>query len=76
MTAAYYEFALLLFVAGLKQGYLSHVILDEAQARQAIAMVKHGRPELDEMFLGSVTEKVLYDLDRNLLLLTQLSRQE
>lgn len=53
-------------------GYPARAILDEAQQLQAelIVMGKRGRSELDELFLGSATENVLYDLDRDLLLVS------
>lgn len=58
--------------AQVLHGYPARIILDEAQTLQAdlIVMGKRGRSELDELFLGSATENVLYDLDRDLLLVS------
>jgi nucleotide-binding universal stress UspA family protein len=58
--------------AVVRNGYPARVLLDEAQALQAdlIVMGKQDRSELGELFLGSVTEKVLHDLDRDLLLIS------
>ncbi len=48
----------------------SHAIVTQAQARQAdlVVMGKRGKLELDEFLLGSVTLRVLEELDRDLLL--------
>lgn len=56
----------------VQNGYPARAILDEAQNLQIdlIVMGKRGRSELDELFLGSVTETILYDLDRDLLLVS------
>ena len=56
----------------VRHGYPPRVILDEADTLHAdlIIMGKHNRPGLNELFLGSVTEAVLYGLDRDLLVVT------
>ncbi|MES2536822.1 MAG: universal stress protein [Pseudomonadota bacterium] len=57
----------------VRNGYPSRVILDEARNLHAdlIVMGKHGQAGLEEFFFGSVTEGVLYGLDRDLLVVTE-----
>jgi universal stress protein E len=57
----------------VRNGDPAQLIIEEARALQAdlIVMGKRGRSELDELFLGSVTEKVLHGTDRDLLLVSQ-----
>jgi nucleotide-binding universal stress UspA family protein len=54
----------------VRNGYPARALLDDAQVLRAdlIVMGRRGRSEIDELFLGSVTEKILHDLDRDLLL--------
>ncbi|HVL76969.1 MAG TPA: universal stress protein [Noviherbaspirillum sp.] len=53
-------------------GYPAQALLEQAQRIGAdlLVMGRRGRSELDELFLGSVTENVLLDLDRDLLLVS------
>ena len=54
----------------LRHGSVAPAIVDEAAIRQAdlVVMGKRGGVEIDKMLLGSVTENVLFDLHRDLLL--------
>ncbi|HVK94610.1 MAG TPA: universal stress protein [Noviherbaspirillum sp.] len=54
----------------VRRGSPARIIRDEAQALQAdlIVMGKHSQSRLEQLLVGSVTEKVLHDLDRDLLL--------
>lgn len=60
----------------VRHGYAARVVLEEARALEAdlIVMGKHSRSALDELFMGSVTEGVLYQLDRDLLIVSGGSR--
>lgn len=57
----------------IRNGDPSQRIIEEARMLQAdlVVMGKHGRSELDQLFLGSVTENVLHQTDRDLLLVAQ-----
>lgn len=57
----------------VENGHPSRAILDKAQNLQAdlIVMGKRGRSELEELFLGSVTEGVLSNFERDLLLVSE-----
>lgn len=54
----------------LETGFPVRVILDQAQVLDVdlLVMGKHGQSGLNDMFLGSSTEQVLYQADRDLLL--------
>ncbi len=54
----------------LRHGSVAPAIVDEAAFRQTDLLVigKRGGVEIDKMLLGSVTENVLFDLQRDLLL--------
>jgi nucleotide-binding universal stress UspA family protein len=56
----------------VQYGHPARVVLDEAQKLQAdlIVMGKRGRSDLDELFLGSTTENIMLELDRDLLLVS------
>ncbi|HZW13168.1 MAG TPA: universal stress protein [Noviherbaspirillum sp.] len=57
----------------VRDGYPARTILDEAGMLQAdlIVMGKQGRSGLEKLILGSVTEGVLYGLDRDLLVVKE-----
>jgi nucleotide-binding universal stress UspA family protein len=59
----------------VRHGYPSRVILEEAHTLHAdlIVMGKHSRPGLNELFLGSVTEALLHGLNRDLLVVTEVT---
>jgi len=54
----------------VRHGHAARTILEQAQALRAelIVMGKRGISELDELLLGSVTKHVLFEIDRDVLL--------
>lgn len=61
------------FVAKVRSGSPARTILSEAEALRAdlIVMGKRGRSELNELFLGSVSENVVHESSRDLLLVAE-----